>query len=532
MLTGVVEAARELTGARYAALGVLNQEKSGLERFIYTGIDDHTRAEIGPLPRGRGILGELIREPRPLRLARIDQHPRSYGFPANHPPMTTFVGVTVTIRGEPFGNLYLTDKARGAEFDESDEALLVVLADWAAVAIDNARAYENAEERREELERAVRGLEATASLSRELQGEVDMVRITELISKRARALARARSLAILQLANEEYEVVACAGELSEALTGRRLPAHDSPADDAVRSGLTRRFDGAELHWFTKAGIHSGAALVIPMRRGGLNEGVLVALDPLDTDTFSADDELLLASFTTAAAAAIAAGRALETNRLKLSIEAAENERRRWARELHDETLQELGALKVMQESALQAGDPEMLRRALTNAAGQVTSVIESLDRLITELRPAALDQLGCQAAIETLVEQVAKRSALEIEADFDLAFESGRTEVRPDPELESAAYRIVQEALNNVVKHSGASDARVALIEEGSELRVTVEDNGRGLGASEGDRQGFGLIGMRERAERLGGELTVGSGPSGGARVTARLPLRPGKPGG
>ena len=140
VLEQVLEAARELTGARYAAIGVLDDDKRELARFLTVGIDDELRQRIGPLPRGHGILGELIRDPQPLRLARISEHPRSYGFPAEHPPMETFLGVPVMIRGEVFGNLYLTEKRGGSEFDERDEQLLVVLAEWAAIAIDNARA--------------------------------------------------------------------------------------------------------------------------------------------------------------------------------------------------------------------------------------------------------------------------------------------------------------------------------------------------------------------------------------------------------
>jgi signal transduction histidine kinase len=524
VLHGVLEAARELTGARYAALGVLDSGKRELERFLFVGIDERTRAEIGPLPRGHGILGELIRDPRPLRLARIDQHPRSYGFPANHPEMTTFAGVPVTIRGEVFGNLYLTEKAGAAEFDEGDEQLLVVLAEWAAIAIENARTYERAESRRTELERAVRALEATASLSRELSGETDMERVYELIVKRGRALVRSRSLALLRPAADEYLVAASAGDLIDQLRGRGMPATGSPPDDAVRAGVALRLGGGELGWFSRAGIETSAALVVPMRQGRMNEGVLIAFDPLDKGEFSVDDQLVLSSFAAAAAAAIVAGRLLETDRLKLSIEASENERRRWARELHDETLQELGALKVMQESALQSDDPERLRQALASAASQVTSVIEGLDALITELRPAALDQLGSQAAIEALVNQVAVRSGIEIEADFDLAFESGRAGDRPSSELESAVYRIVQEALNNVVKHAGARHARIALVEDDSNLYLTVEDDGVGLKPVTAGRQGFGLIGMRERVEQLGGDLEIGPGPSGGTRVSVRLP--------
>ena len=166
VLHEVLATARELTGARFAALGILDEGKSELERFITIGLDDEARRAIGPLPRGHGVLGELIRNPKPLRLPDVARHPRSYGFPPGHPPMTSFLGVPIAVRGEAYGNLYLTDKAGGEEFTEGDEQLVVVLSDWAAVAIDNARLYETVERRRAELERVGGGLEATSAIAR------------------------------------------------------------------------------------------------------------------------------------------------------------------------------------------------------------------------------------------------------------------------------------------------------------------------------------------------------------------------------
>jgi GAF domain-containing protein len=170
LLREILEVARELTGARYAALGILDSERHEIERFIASGIDDETYRAIGDLPQGLGILGELIREPKPLRLRDIAEHPRSFGFPHAHPPMTTFLGAPILIRGEAWGNVYLTEKEAG-EFDESDEESLKVLGEWAAIAIDNVRLYEAVEDRRQELERAVSGLEATTAISRAIGGE-------------------------------------------------------------------------------------------------------------------------------------------------------------------------------------------------------------------------------------------------------------------------------------------------------------------------------------------------------------------------
>jgi GAF domain-containing protein len=166
VLQTVLDAARDLTGARYAALGVLNDGGDGLERFLTLGIDGATRARIGDLPQGHGVLGVLIKHPQPLRLADVGSHPHSYGFPAGHPPMSTFLGVPIRIRDAVFGNLYLTDKDGGAEFDEDDEAAVVILAEWAGYAIANARLYRSATERRDELQRAVAGFEAALAVAR------------------------------------------------------------------------------------------------------------------------------------------------------------------------------------------------------------------------------------------------------------------------------------------------------------------------------------------------------------------------------
>ena len=196
VLERVLEAGRDLTGARYAAIGVLDEHRTALERFITLGIDEETHRAIGDLPRGRGVLGVLITEPQPLRVTDVGRHPQSFGFPPGHPPMSSFLGVPILVRGEVYGNLYLTEK-QGGPFDADDEEVVVILAEWAAVAIDNARAYSSAQSRRIELERAVAGLEATTAIAQTLAGETDLDSVLELIVKRGRALADARAMVVL-----------------------------------------------------------------------------------------------------------------------------------------------------------------------------------------------------------------------------------------------------------------------------------------------------------------------------------------------
>src|SRR3954451_3265387 len=241
ILQRLLDVAREVTGARYAAVGVLDDRRQELERFVTAGVDAETHRAIGDLPRGRGILGMLIEEPRPLRLEHIGDHPRSYGFPTNHPEMETFLGVPVIIRGEAWGNLYLTEKAGGGPFDEADEAAVTVLADWAAIAIDNARLYTSLETRSAELERAVRGFEATSAIATALGIETSLDRVLELVVKRARALVEARSVVVLLRENDELVLAAAAGQVGRRQE-RRIPVAGSTTGDVLDSERTRQID--------------------------------------------------------------------------------------------------------------------------------------------------------------------------------------------------------------------------------------------------------------------------------------------------
>jgi signal transduction histidine kinase len=254
-------------------------------------------------------------------------------------------------------------------------------------------------------------------------------------------------------------------------------------------------------------------------------GVLALVGRVDeSGDFTRDEWLALESFAASAAGVIAATRALADERLRLAMLSSERERKRWARELHDETLQDLGSLNVALESALQIEDPSIVRTGLANAHGRIAEIIESVRGLINELRPAALDQLGLTAGVESLAERLTDRSGLSIDFDVDLAFESGREQTRLSPELESLIYRTVQESLNNVVKHAGTEHARVSIEERDGAVTVLVEDDGRGFEPAS-ESEGFGLLGMRERASLAGGELTIGPGTRGGTRVRAQFPV-------
>jgi signal transduction histidine kinase len=486
LLDQVLETARSLTDARYAALGILDETRTELAQFLVRGIGGDAAQDIGDLPHGRGVLGLLIDDPRPLRLDDVTSHPESYGFPPGHPPMTAFLGVPILIRGQAWGNLYLTEKAGGAQFDEDDEHAASTLAAWAAVAIENARLYEGAERRRAELERAIRGLEATTAIARAVGGETRLERILELIVKRGRALVDARRLVIALVQGDELVTAARAGEEGYA----------SVPDEAMRAVLADGHARRDEH-----------SLLVPLYFRNRPLGVLVASGRMaGSRSFDADDEQLLVSFAASAATAVATAKSVERDRLRHALRAADEERRRWARELHDETLQGLGALRVGLSAAAREPDAEELRRHVQAAVEQINGEIANLRAIITDLRPAALDQLGLEPALEALAQRVASVEGLEVEQHFVL---------RPlDPDVETTVYRLVQESLTNVSRHARASRVRIDVIASSDTVQVTIADDGRGFDPAEAT-EGFGLQGMRERVALAGGTIELDSGPAG-----------------
>jgi signal transduction histidine kinase len=526
VLDRVLETARETTGARYAALGILNEQRSELEQFLTSGIDDETHRMIGDLPRGRGVLGALIEHPQPLRLEDVGQHPSSYGFPAGHPPMRSFLGVPILIRGQAWGNLYLAEKKDEA-FSERDEEAAMILADWAAIAIDNARTYEISERRREEAEKAIRGLEATRDVAVAIGGEIAIEHVLELIVKRGRALVGARSLVIMLRDHDELVVHASAGHATE-MRGVRLPIGDSTSGRVLERRQAERITDVEARLriapsaFGVSDAHT--ALLVPMIHRGEALGILAAFDRgIDASVFDEEDEQMLRTFAASAANAVALAQSVQADRLRSSLAAADAERRRWARELHDETLQGLGGLRVLLSSALRGEDLARAQAAMRQAVEHIEHEIANLRAIIAELRPAALDELGLRTAIEALLDRHREQSGFEVDDELTLPGPSAEEE-RLDGDLETTVYRMMQEALTNVAKHARAERVRVAVSERDGELRIEVQDDGVGFDPESVDR-GFGLAGMEERAALAGGTLSLDSGEQG-TLLTACLPVR------
>ena len=531
VLERILDSARELTEARYAALGVLNESKTELARFITVGIDEATRATIGALPRGRGVLGALIERPRSLRLRDVGKHPHSYGFPQGHPPMQTFLGGPILVAGEPFGNLYLTEKAGAAEFSDSDQQAVEMLAEFASVAIDHARRYANTRQRRDELERTVATLEATTQIARAVGGETDLDVILELVAKRGRALVAARALLIELKHGQALVVAAGAGELPDNVVGAHLALADSEAGQAMRSLRTQHLEEElnrarfDEHGLGRLGVNAEGGLVVPLIFRGTTYGALVALDRLEGGpAFTPDDQRLLEAFAVSAAMAVGTAQSVGAERHRQRLAAAEGERKRWARELHDDTLQSLTALRLGLAAAGRSDRPQAIRGAVGETIEQLDETISGLRTLISELRPAALDELGIEAALEGLVERTSG-GGMQIDLNVELTSEHGRSPMRLGPELETALYRIVQEALTNAAKHGQAGRAVVEVRADATTVQLSVRDDGNGFEAG-ADTEGFGLLGIQERVDLLGGELLVDSSPGAGTLLSASFPAQ------
>ena len=319
------------------------------------------------------MLGVLIQDPRPLRLSDVGAHPQSYGFPLGHPPMSTFLGVPILIEGEAWGNLYLTEKADG-EFTSDDEEAAVVLADWAAIAIANARLYRSVRERRDELERTNRALETTTEISTALGGTTDLDQRARADRQAlaallvARACGRDRPAGRRRVRDRGGDGGGRAGTRSrerECQWKGRWPA------SALRTRRTQRFDKLPADSFGSRVLGARTAIATPMVFKNQALGFLVALDRTGSPTrFTDEDERLLEAFAASAATAVATAQSATDAALQRSIAASERERGRWARELHDETLQQLGGLRVLLAGARRSADParDRRRRSMTRSS--------------------------------------------------------------------------------------------------------------------------------------------------------------------
>ena len=516
LLQKLVETAAALTGARYAALGVIDGTGTELERFLTTGIDPETHAAIGELPRGLGILGVLIKNAEPLRLESIGEDPRSVGFPPNHPPMRGFLGVPIVLRGRAYGNLYLTEKAGGA-FTAEDQELVETLASQAAVAIENARLLEDSTNWSAQLE-------ALDEVGAALAGEIELPRLLKLICQRLRGLIGARVVTIaLPASAGTLRIEAADGAGADEILGLRLARAGSKSGGVLERQQAERLDALrddpEVDQHATSPIGARTGLYVPLIAGARPIGVIVAHDKEGQDLRFDDDDLRLAEiFAARAAVAVDLSARVARDALRRVVEAQELERRRLARELHDQTGQELTSVLLGLKAVEEAKSDDEHAEALAAVREQVLETLHDVRRLAVELRPKALDDFGLSAALERLRDTFSEQTGMRVELE-------SRIRERLPADVETALYRIVQEALTNIVKHAQASTISIVLASKAGAVTALIEDDGRGFNRGDGSGEGLGLLGMGERLALLGGKLRIESTPGLGTTLVAEVPL-------
>jgi signal transduction histidine kinase len=516
LLHRLVEAAAELTGARYAALGVIDANGSELEEFITHGVDDDLRAEIGEPPRGRGILGVLIREARPLRLHDLTEDPRSIGFPPGHPPMRSFLGVPILLRGVVYGNLYLAEKQNEEDFTDEDEELVTLLAGQAAVAIENARLYEAST-------RWSRQLQSLQEVGNALATETDLEKLLDLIVRRLRELLGARVVALaLPSGADALRFAAVAG--AEDLLGTSISRSDSKSGAVLERRRSERIDSVlddpEVHQEVSRQLAARTGMWIPLIARDQAIGVVEIHDKEGADPrFTHDDFRLAETFAARAAVAVELSQRVARDAVRRVVQAQELERQRLARELHDETGQALTSILLGLKPLEEALTDHPAYAALAELREHVVSALQDVRRLAVELRPAVLDDFGLVPALERLADSFAEQS--DIRVDFHSAL-GGR---RLPSEVETTLYRVVQESLTNIVKHANARNVSVSVARRESTIAAVIEDDGAGFDQRAVREEGVGLLGMRERLSFVDGRLEIESRPGAGTTIVAEVPL-------
>jgi signal transduction histidine kinase len=507
VLRSVVEGACRLTGARYGALGVISPEGTHLSDFVTIGVSDELRARIGPEPEGHGILGLLIRDPRPLRLRDLTRHPDSFGFPPHHPRMTSFLGVPVRVRDEVFGNLYLCDKEAAEEFSAVDEELVGALAIAAGIAIENARLYDE-RQRREQL------LEVVADVNRGLLGGKAVGVALDEIARHARTIAGANSVAVLLAdAPDRLRVVAShddAADVRDAI----VDVEGTAAGDAFTTGATQRVvepsASPRVQVDALGAGTTGEAVYVPLAGRDARLGVLRVGRVKGRPRFDDRDVRAIEGFARQAALAVELARSRDDRAQLARLE----DRERIARNLHDTVIQRLFAVGMM----LQAIVPTTTRAADHD---RLLQAVDEIDETIREIRTSifaleAHQHTGLRAEVVDLVQELASRAGVEPRVTFGGPIDSGI-----DPGVATDLLAVLREALSNVARHADASTVDVRLTTtDGVEL--TVADDGRGLPADPARRSG--LANLSHRAATRGGSCTAGPRPGGGTLVRWRIP--------
>jgi signal transduction histidine kinase len=457
VLGRIVEAATRLTGARYGALGVIGAENY-LVDFLTTGIDEQDRRRIGDLPHGHGILGLLIRDPRPIRLKALSDHAASYGFPPNHPEMGSFLGVPVRIRGTVFGNLYLTEKAGDGEFTDTDEQLVVALAGVAGMVIENARAYGLSERRRE-------WLEAATTLPDLLQPPIDWEGSLTRIASSARRAGDSRAVAVVDIDARKVFAIAC----------------DSQEEDELRrvlEGLRPQLIGLEV--LDPVDLTAGplvatvVALSTQLARGGL---LVTFHEAADLRRRDYDDRDLLRSFADFAALALDRGQAIREREQLVVM----SDRERIARDLHDVVIQRLFATGMQLQAAGMRATRDDVRELVQRSAAELDATIRDVRATIFELQMPSSD--STRRELRALVREYGRvlgfMPQLRIAGPLDTAV----TEA-----IRESLLKVVREALSNVARHARATRVEIVASVGDGRFTLTVDDDGVGLITCGADR--------------------------------------------
>lgn len=518
VLRRIVQSSCDLVGAKYGALGVLGPDL-GLAEFIYVGIGDDLRDHIGELPTGKGILGLLTGHPEPIRLQDLREHPQSYGFPPNHPPMTSFLGVPVRVRGEVFGNLYLTEKRDGGGFTTEDETVVVALAAAAGVAIENARLYEQTRLRES-------WLRASSELTKTLLAGRSHTSALQLVTAHAQDVSEAPLVALALPDDSQSNLVFeyTEGEQPVDFAGHHVNVEQCVLSEAYRTGEPRivqtLFGDDAIEWVGEPppGLKElGSALFVPLTAGQRALGVLVIAKHRGHPPYSDEELRMVRSFAANAALGIEFARAQE-DRQRLAVF---EDRDRIARDLHDLVIQRLFAIGL----GLQGMTRLMVRPEISERIG---GFVDELDQTIREIRRSIFSlqeppdgPVSLRGEMLRVLQDAAGALGFEPTMSLDGPLDSlVPDEMRPD------ALASLRESLSNVARHAEAGSANVNVVvdRDGQELRITVRDNGKGMMLPPSRRSG--LANIAQRAERWTGRCEIDSAPGQGTTIVWAVPLR------
>ncbi len=505
-LRSIVHSATNLVDARYGALEVHDQDNR-VSQFVHQGIDDETVRHIGHIPEGRGIVGLLIHDPKPVRLESISNHPASVGFPPHHPPMRTFLGVPVRVRDESFGTLYLADKTNGRPFSDDDEVLVQALAAAAGIAITNARLYEQAKARQS-------WIEATRDIATELLSGTEPATVFRLVAEEALKLTAADDALVAIPVDEdmpgaevqELLVIETVGSTLASAAGRTIPVAGTSLGDVFVKSTPRRVDRIDLD-----GVEVGPALVLPLRAAGTVAGVVAVLDQGGPGSFTDEQLEMMAAFADQAALAWQ----LATSQRRMRELDVVTERDRIARDLHDHVIQQLFAVGLALQGTVPRARDSEVRRRLAEAVDDLQGVIQEIQTTIFDLHGATQGISQLRQRIDEAIAQLAGarlRTTVQFVGPLSVV----------DGTLADHAEAVVREALSNAVRHAEATTVTVRVTVDDN-LCIEVSDNGRGMPE---DLTGTGLTNLRRRAAQVGGEFTIESTPAtGGTLLRWSAPL-------